>query len=61
MGKPNKHGVDKDGYIVEDGFFGGSFEPEPDPFEEELDEEAKAKQRFVASGKGLTITPPKKN
>lgn len=22
MGKPNKHGVDKDGFIIEDGFFG---------------------------------------
>ncbi len=28
MGKPNKHGVDKDGFIIEDGFF-GDVDPAP--------------------------------
>ena len=32
MSRPNKHGVDKDGFIIEDGFFGdmGTFTGEED-------------------------------
>ena len=42
MGKPNKHGVDENGFIIESGFFGElgeAFEPEPDPIEDEPESE----------------------
>jgi len=67
MGKPNKHGVDENGCIIESGFFwelGSDFEPEPEEDwedEEDINDELKAKERFADSGDGVSIAFPKKD
>jgi ADP-ribosylglycohydrolase len=60
MGKPNKHGVDENGCIVEHGFFGelgDDFEPEPeeDCEDEEVKEQIRETERYLDKIRGCFI------